>query len=153
MLVINYQFLIIVHTVLIIYDMSLVKHDTILIIHETISIINDTILIIHETISIINYTLLIIHETISIINDTLFIIHETISIMNDTILIIHDTHPSQGLAQIAGSLTQLLQFSVCVKYWSPSHSNRSPPFSLAHLVWRILIPRPQLALQADQADH
>ena len=128
-----------------------------LIICATISIISDTLLIMHETIHNINDTLLMIHERISKINYTILIIHKTILIMNDTLLIIHDkihdTHPSQGLAQIAGSLTQLLQFSVCVKYWSPSHSNRSPPFSLAHLVWRILIPRPQLALQADQADH
>ena len=63
------------------------------------------------------------------------------------------THPSQGLGHWSRSFIQVLHFSVWVKYWSPSHSNSSPPASLAHLVCLILIPRPQLALQADQPDH
>ena len=63
------------------------------------------------------------------------------------------THPSQGLGHWFRSLIQVLHFSVWVKYCSPSHSNNSPPASLAHLVCLILIPRPQFALQADQPDH
>ena len=63
------------------------------------------------------------------------------------------THPRQGLGHWSRSLIHVLHFSVWVKYWSPSHSKSSPPATLAHLVWRILIPRPQLALQADQLDH
>ena len=62
------------------------------------------------------------------------------------------THPrSHLLGQLY--LSQVLHFSVWVKYCSSSHGNSSPPRSRAHRVSRIRIPRPQSALHGVHADH